>query len=97
VDRGSLLAIPLSNELDDRSLLIDRHQSEEEWALQVGEAAATLKSEAAKQGGQVLGITLTPYVSGQPFRQQALRHLLAGLALDPAIWCATSSEIADCR
>jgi hypothetical protein len=42
----------------------------------------------------VLGFCLTPYVSGQPFRQYALRRILKHLADQPEIWTATSSEIA---
>jgi allantoinase len=92
---GDVTAVPLSNELDDRSLLIDRRQTEDEWADQVIEAAAYMVAEAPRFGGQALGFTLTPYVAGQPFRIAALRHLLARLASDPLIWSARASQIAD--
>jgi hypothetical protein len=94
-ERGTVLALPLSNELDDRALLIDRRQSEEEWAAQIIEAADYLKTEAPRYGGQILGFTLTPYVTGQPFRTRAVRTLLNRLGGDPAIWTAGASEIAD--
>jgi peptidoglycan/xylan/chitin deacetylase (PgdA/CDA1 family) len=94
-EHGPVLAIPLSNELDDRSLLIDRRQSEDEWADQVIEAVAYLKGEAPRFGGQVVGFTLTPYVTGQPFRIAALRRLLATLGDDPAVWMAKAGEIAE--
>jgi len=94
-EHGPVLAIPLSNELDDRSLLIDRRQSEDEWADQVIEAIAYLKGEAPRSGGHVVGFTLTPYVTGQPFRIAALRRLLAILAGDPAVWMAKAGEIAE--
>jgi peptidoglycan/xylan/chitin deacetylase (PgdA/CDA1 family) len=92
---GAVTAVPLSNELDDRALLIDRRQTEEAWAAQILEARDYLKSDADRFGGRVLGFTLTPYVSGQPFRIFALRQVLAALAADPAVWTATASEIAD--
>jgi peptidoglycan/xylan/chitin deacetylase (PgdA/CDA1 family) len=92
---GPVLAIPLSNELDDRSLLIDRRQSEAEWVEQVIEAVAYLKGEAPHSGGQMVGFTLTPYVTGQPFRIEALRRLLAALGGDRAVWTATAGEIAE--
>jgi hypothetical protein len=96
-EQGPVLAIPLSNELDDRSLLIDRRQSEDEWADQVIEAVAYLKGEAPRAGGQVAGFTLTPYVTGQPFRIAALRRLLATLGGDRAVWAATATEIAEAQ
>lgn len=91
---GEVWAAPLSNELDDRALLIDRRQDEDVWARQVEEARACLKAEAPRFGGQVLGFTLTPYVAGQPFRISALRRILHGLADDAVVWNATASQIA---
>jgi peptidoglycan/xylan/chitin deacetylase (PgdA/CDA1 family) len=93
--RGVVSAVPLSNEIDDRQLLIDRRQDEAVWARQIAEARALLKEEAGRYGGQVLGFTLTPYVAGQPFRMWAVREIMAGLAGDAAVWTATASEIAD--
>ena len=92
---GSLLAVPLSNELDDRLLLIDRRQTEADWARQILEAVAYLKAGHAAFGGRMLGFTLTPYVSGQPFRVQALRQVLEALGSDPSVWMATATGIAD--
>jgi allantoinase len=91
---GPMTALPLSNELDDRSLLIDRRQTEDDWGRQILEAAAYLTAEAPRHGGQVLGFTLTPYVSGQPFRQHAVRGVLVGLKAQE-VWVATASQIAD--
>lgn len=91
---GAITALPLSNELDDRALMIDRRQSEDEWADQILEALDYLHQEQSRFGGQVLGFTLTPYVSGQPFRIAALRRLLAGLSAG-GVWSATASGIAD--
>jgi peptidoglycan/xylan/chitin deacetylase (PgdA/CDA1 family) len=90
-----VIALPLSNELDDRTLLIDRRQSEQEWAGQLREAADCLKAEHASQGGQMLGMTLTPYVSGQPFRTRTMRDALVGFGEDRHLWCSSASAIAD--
>jgi hypothetical protein len=92
---GLLSCPPLSNELDDRKLLIDQRQSEEEWRTQILEAAALLKSEHGRFGGQVLGFTLTPYVTGLPFRIAALREALSALGRDADVWSAGASAIAD--
>lgn len=92
---GPLVCVPLMNELDDRTLLIDRRQTEAEWRDQTLEAAAMMKTEHARFGGQVLSFTLTPYVAGQPFRIRALNEMLEALAGDEAIWSAGASAIAD--
>jgi hypothetical protein len=92
-DQGRLTCVPLSNELDDRKLLIDQRQTEAEWRDQILEAAACLKAEYARFGGQVLSFTLTPYVSGQPFRIWAVREALRALAADPAVWSASAADI----
>lgn len=91
---GAITALPLSNELDDRALMIDRRQTEDEWADQVLEAARYLSQDVGRFGGRMLGVTLTPYVAGQPFRIAALRRMLAGLKAQGA-WSATASQIAD--
>ncbi len=90
---GIVTGVPLSNELDDRILMIDRRQSEDDWARQILEARDYLKSDAERFGGRVLGFTLTPYVSGQPFRMSAVRGVLADLAGDAQVWSATASQI----
>jgi peptidoglycan/xylan/chitin deacetylase (PgdA/CDA1 family) len=91
---GTLTALPLSNELDDRTLLIERRQSEDEWASQILESFACCAAEFARHGGQMIGLALTPYVSGQPFRISSLRRLLDGIAGDDGVWAATASAIA---
>jgi peptidoglycan/xylan/chitin deacetylase (PgdA/CDA1 family) len=91
---GPIAAVPLSNELDDRTLLIDRRQTEEDWAAQILEARDYLVADARRFGGRVLSFTLTPYVIGQPFRIFALRRVLESLAAHPAVWTATATQIA---
>lgn len=94
-DKGVVWAAPLSNELDDRTLLTTRLQTEDEWADQILEAARLTRDEAPRFGGQVLSFTLTPYVAGLPFRMHAVRRILAGLGGDEAVWSATASQIVD--
>ncbi|WP_409020620.1 polysaccharide deacetylase family protein [Brevundimonas vesicularis] len=94
-DAGVVQAVPLSNEIDDRNLLIEKRQSEDSWAAQVLEAVDYLKSEADRFGGRSIGLTLTPYVSGLPFRAHAVRRILDAIGGDAGVWSATASEIAD--
>jgi hypothetical protein len=92
---GEVLAVPLSTELDDRLLLNDRNQTEAEWMEQILAATEFTKREAPRFGGQMLGFSLTPYISGQPFRTWALRAALSALGHDAQVWSATATEIAD--
>jgi allantoinase len=92
---GPLTCVPVSNELDDRKILIDQRQSEADWADQIIAARDLLVSEAPRFGGQVLSFTLTPYITGLPFRIWALRDVLKELAADPNVWSATATQIAD--
>ena len=92
---GPLAAVPLSNELDDRLLLIERRQSEQEWVSQIDASIHLLREEAPRFGGQVLGFTLTPYIAGLPFRSQAVRQICAALDAGNGVWSATAAQIAD--
>ena len=89
-----VLALPVSNELDDRTLLIDRRQSEDDWVGQIRAAIDYTKSESERRGAQVVGFTLTPYVSGQPFRTEAVDRLLGAIAGDAAVSTLTAEALA---
>ncbi|MGJ8563016.1 MAG: polysaccharide deacetylase family protein [Alphaproteobacteria bacterium] len=69
--------IPNSYELSDFTLLHTRKQTEDAWLKQMKNAIDLLLEEHDRYGGQMLGLTLTPYIIGQPFRIWALRALLA--------------------
>lgn len=92
---GEISAVPLSNEIDDRNILIEKRQSEDVWARQILEAIDYLKSEKDRFGGRSIGFTLTPYVSGQPFRMHAVRKVLDAIGSDAEVWSATASEIVE--
>ncbi|WP_371398137.1 polysaccharide deacetylase family protein [Fretibacter rubidus] len=85
--------IPNSYELSDFTLLHTRRQTEESWLKQIQDAIELLVSEHTRFGGQMLGLTLTPYVIGQPFRIWALRALLAHVKDNPEVNTLTAGEI----
>ena len=91
---GPLTCLPLHNELDDYKLLIERTQEEAVWARQIAEAREALLAEADDRGAQVFGFSLTPFVTGQPFRYPALDAVLHGIAADPRCRTETAQEIA---
>jgi len=76
---GDITLIPNNYELSDFTLLHTRKQTEESWLTQINSAIDLLIEEYDRFGSQMLGLTLTPYVIGQPFRIWALRELLTQL------------------
>lgn len=85
--------IPNSYELSDFTLLHTRRQTEEAWVKQINGAVELLIQEHPRFGGQMLGLTLTPYIIGQPFRIWALRSLLHSLTKNSDIALLTTGEI----
>ena len=85
--------IPNSYELSDFTLLHTRRQTEAAWLRQMQDAIDLLLSEHDRYGGQMLGLTLTPYIIGQPFRIHALRALLDHIAKTDGVDVLTAAEI----
>lgn len=77
---GPITSLPHYGELGDFKLLIDRSQSEDDWADQIIEAAAYSVDLHASEGASAFAFTMTPYVVGQPFRLHAVRRVLTALA-----------------
>ncbi len=91
---GDITLIPNSYELSDFTLLHTRLQTEEAWLKQIQDAVSLLAEEHKRFGGQMLTLTLTPYVMGQPFRIWALRALLNYLKERDDVAVMTAKEIA---
>ncbi|MFT5889653.1 MAG: allantoinase [Zhongshania sp.] len=89
----SLIAMPLSNELEDRFVIINNQHSEASWAEQIDDAAEYLLAEAAQSGGRILGLNIHPWLLGQPHRIKFLEAVLAKLAANPLVWRAAPGEI----
>lgn len=85
-------ALPHYGELGDFKLLIDRSQSEEEWASQIIEAARYHVERYEQEGASAFAFTMTPYVLGQPFRIQAVREVLDALNDLDGLSIATAAE-----
>ena len=90
---GDLWSLPLTNETDDRFVIMDNQHSEASWAQQVLDAADYLLAEAKQQGGRVLAVSVHPWVLGQPHRIKHLETVLAALGRHPEIWNAQPGEI----
>ncbi len=91
---GTVTCLPNHHELSDFLILAVRSQSEDEWADQILEAAAQTVAEHVARGAQCFGFTLTPYISGLPFRITALARLLRGLSEMDGLQVATAADVA---
>lgn len=93
---GPLWAIPLSNELDDRFVLMDNLHSAESYMEQVMDACDLLLEEArASGGGRILALSVHPWMLGQPHRIGYFERALAYVMAQPGVWSAGAGEIAD--
>lgn len=92
-----LWAFPLSWELSDVSAMYVRQVPAPAYAASIREALAVLRADG-RTSGRVIGLHLSPWLSGQAFRARAVRTALAALREDPAVWLAGPGEIVDwCR
>ncbi len=89
---GPVWALPHYGELGDFKLLIDRSQSESEWADQIIETARYHLDIHNKEGASGFAFTMTPYVLGQPFRIRAVRQVLDALASMDGLAIRTAAD-----
>jgi hypothetical protein len=95
-DGGNLIAMPLSNELEDRFVLMNNLHSEQSWLEQVCDACDFLLAEAEHGGGRILALNIHPWMLGQPHRIGKLEAALDYITGKDGIWPAYASEIAAC-
>lgn len=92
-DNGPLTAMPLSNELEDKFVLMTNLHSEQSYADQIKDAADMLLGEAEKQGGRILALSLHPWMVGQPHRIKVLEDVLEYLMSMEDVWSASAGDI----
>jgi allantoinase len=90
---GNLVAMPLSNELSDRQILLEHKHSEASYTQQLIDAFERVDAESLEYGGRVLSLQLSGYASGLPFRIGALRAALAHITSRPGVWSASGSAL----
>lgn len=90
---GTILNIPLNHELSDRQIVTVQQQSAESFRTQLEDACTWLEGEAARFGGRMLPIHLTPYIMGLPYRISALEQLLRTLHGRPGVSFQSACEI----
>jgi allantoinase len=88
-------AMPLPNDLDDHTILVQNRHAEDAYTRQLGDQFEVLLAEAAREGGRILALPLHPWVIGQPFRIAALEEALAEMMASGDVWPATAAEVLD--
>ena len=90
--KGALWAMPLSNELEDKFIIMDNLHSEDSYVEQVCDACDFLCEEASTQGGRILALNIHPWMLGQPHRIAKLEKILEYITAQD-IWSASASNI----
>ncbi|WP_350288918.1 polysaccharide deacetylase family protein [uncultured Croceitalea sp.] len=90
---GTLTAMPLSTELEDRFIILNNLHSAEDWANQVEDAFEFFLKESKTSGGRILSLNTHPWVLGQPHRIQYLERVLEKLSDNPEVWSTSASKI----
>ncbi len=92
--QGDLWAMPLSNELEDRFVLMNNLHSEQSWLEQVADACDFLLAEAQQTGsGRILALNIHPWLLGQPHRIGKLEQALACITGRDGVWSAAPGDI----
>lgn len=92
---GPLVAMPHPIDMDDHTILVQNHHTEDDFRDQLCDQFDLLYRESASQGARVMAISLHPWVIGQPYRIKALEDALEHIMQHPGVWAATGSEILD--
>ena len=92
---GPIHAMPHPIDIDDYTILVQNHHTEDDFRDQLCDQFDLLYKESATAGGRIMAISLHPWVIGQPYRMRALEEALAHIMRHPGVWAATGSEILD--
>ncbi len=90
---GELVAMPLSNELEDKFILMDNLHSEQSYVDQVCDACDFLIEESKLSGGRILALNVHPWMLGQPHRIAKFEQVLNYIMSKGEVWSASASEI----
>ncbi len=94
VPRGRLISLPYALETNDGTVYGRRLASPREYGDVLRAQFDQLYAESA-ESGRVMCVPLHPFLSGQPYRLDALDRALAHITEHTGVWLATGSEIAD--
>jgi peptidoglycan/xylan/chitin deacetylase (PgdA/CDA1 family) len=92
---GNLIAMPHPCDVDDYTILINNHHTEDDFRDALIDQFDTLYRESATQGGRIMAVSLHPWVIGQPYRISALEQALDHIMRHKGVWSATGGQILD--
>ena len=90
---GELYAMPLAQETDDRTVMLELHHTEDDWLRQVMDRFDVLYREAERHGGRIVSIPLHAWVAGVPYRVGVVHEALARMLAHDGVWAATGADI----
>ena len=90
-----LVAMPHPIDLDDHTILVQNHHTEDDFRDALTDQFDLLYREATPDNGRIMAIALHPWVIGQPYRIAALEQALAHIMRHRGVWAATGAEIVD--
>lgn len=92
---GTVYAMPHPIDIDDATILVQNHHTEDDFRDQLIDQFDVLYREARPGDGRVMSISLHPWVIGQPYRIRALEEALTHITRHQGVWSATGGEILD--
>jgi allantoinase len=95
VPGARMIAVPYSIEVNDIPVFLDQSTTADQFATMIVDQFELLHDEAQRRPGAVFGLSLHPFLVGQPFRIRALARALSTIRSHEDVWFATTDEIAD--
>ena len=93
---GRLLAIPYPEEVNDIPAIVARKDGAAQFAEMIVDDFEERLRQCRDGRAQVMGISLHPYIVGQPYRMRALRRALAHVAARrEQVWICTAGAMLD--
>lgn len=94
-DHGEILSVPYPQELNDIPAIVPNQADYREFEARIIDQFEEMLEQSRRQS-LVMGISLHPYISGQPFRLRSLRRALSHIAKYRSdIWLTTPGHIAE--
>ena len=90
---GSLINLPISQEISDRQIITNYHHTEESYVQQIKDQLEVLSTETLQYGGRLISLTIHPYIMGLPYRINYLKEVINWVMNQPNTFSATAEEI----
>lgn len=95
IDKGPLISIPYSTEINDIPLFLRRNVTGPEFEQTIKDQFDVLYKEGNEENNaKVMAIALHPYISGHPHRSKYLSNALEYITNHDKVWTCTGLDIA---